>query len=72
MLCFITTCVTAYLSDKYRRRGVFLMFWSAIAMIGFIILLAVPISQPGVLYFAVFLAVMSVGPLIATCISWTG
>jgi hypothetical protein len=44
---------------------VFLMFWSLVCCIGYAILLAVPISKPGVQYFAVFITTMAVGPLIA-------
>jgi hypothetical protein len=71
VLCFCTTLATAFLSDKYKRRGFFLMFWSLVCCIGYAILLAVPISKPGVQYFAVFITTMAVGPLIATTISWT-
>ena len=83
VLSFITTIGTGFFSDRYKTRAFPLMFWwvtgmsraysrSAIACVGYIILLTVPISQPGVLYFAVFLTTAAVGPLIATTIAWTG
>lgn len=69
---FITTLGTAYLSDKYKRRGIFLMFWSAVCALGYILLMVLPRSVPGVHYFAVFIATAGAAPMIATTISWTG
>jgi phosphate/sulfate permease len=37
---------TAVLSDKYKRRAVFLMFWSALIAIAYILLLTIPIKYP--------------------------
>jgi sugar phosphate permease len=34
---FVTTMNTAYFSDKYARRGIFIIFWLIITIIGFII-----------------------------------
>jgi len=48
------------------------MFWSGLSSIGYIIFLTVPITKPGVLYFAVFLTVASIAPGIATTIAWVG
>ena len=45
---------------------------SFIACIGYIMLMTVPFSVPGVLYFAVFITAAAVGPLIGTTIAWTG
>lgn len=72
VLTFIATLGTAWLSDKWKKRGIFNLFWSVIAGIGYILLIAIPIQYPGPRYFAVFLTVMSTGPLIACTISWTG
>jgi hypothetical protein len=36
---------TAYFSDKTKRRGVFLMFWSIIGAIGYSMLLGIPIKN---------------------------
>jgi len=71
VLCFISTLTTAYFSDKYKRRGFFLMGWSVVICIGYAMLLGVPTTQPGVQYFAIFISTMAAGPLIATTISWT-
>ena len=72
VLCFIATLTTAYLSDKYKRRGFFLMGWSVVCVVGYSILISVsPKENPGVQYFALFLTVTSTGPLIACTISWT-
>ncbi|WVQ83828.1 hypothetical protein IAT38_005972 [Cryptococcus sp. DSM 104549] len=72
VLMFITTIGTAFASDKYKRRGFFLMGWSLVGAIGYLMLLTIPIRYPGALYFAVFVASAAVGPLIATTIAWTG
>ncbi|KAK8846631.1 hypothetical protein IAR55_005718 [Kwoniella newhampshirensis] len=71
VLMFFTTMTTAWLSDKYKRRGFFLMGWSLIGAIGYLMLLTIPIRYPGALYFAVFVSSSAVGPLIATTIAWT-
>lgn len=72
VVCFFTTIGTAVLSDKYKRRAPFLIFWSIICAIGYILLMAIPPSIPGAKYFAVFVATAGAGPMIATTISWTG
>lgn len=43
---FITTMSTAYLSDKTGRRAFFLMFWTVLAVVGYILFLTVPHSAP--------------------------
>ncbi|KAL7421740.1 hypothetical protein Q5752_003511 [Cryptotrichosporon argae] len=72
VLAFITTMTTAFLSDKYRRRGVFNIFWSCIAIAGYIMLVCIPIKHTAALYAAVFITTMSIAPLIGTTIAWTG
>ena len=64
VVTFITTLGTAWWSDRIKQRGIFLIFWGTICVIGYAILLAVDLSQPGVLYFAVFLTVSATGPMI--------
>ncbi|KAK4688579.1 MFS transporter, ACS family, pantothenate transporter, partial [Tremellales sp. Uapishka_1] len=71
VLAFITTMITAYLSDKTGKRGFFMMFWSAMAAIGYLLFLTVPFKNTGVLYFAVFLTTASIAPCIATTITWS-
>jgi MFS family permease len=65
---FITTMVTAYFSDRFARRAVFIIFWLIITIIGFIILIVV--EQLNVKYFAVFLTAGGISPCIATCITF--
>lgn len=48
------------------------MFWSAVATIGYVLLMVLPKSVPGVHYFALFIATAGAAPMIATTISWTG
>jgi MFS family permease len=65
---FVTTMTTAYLSDRYARRAVFILFWLTISITGFIILITVQDSN--VKYFAVFLTTGGISPCIATCITF--
>lgn len=48
------------------------MFWTFMAIIGYICFLTIPISKPGGLYFACFLTVGAIAPCIATVITWSG
>ncbi|KAJ9094655.1 hypothetical protein QFC19_007868 [Naganishia cerealis] len=68
VFAFITTMVTAYFSDKMGKRAVFLMFWSFMGVVGYILLITIPFSRPGALYFAVFLTIGSAAPCTATTI----
>lgn len=74
VLAFFTTMTTAYFSDKWVKRGFFNMFWSTLAVVGYLILLT---TSPkggavGAQYFAVWLTTMSIAPLISTTITWAG
>lgn len=72
-LAFITTMATAFLSDKLLKRGIFNMFWSVLAVVGYVILLCVnPTTHVGAAYFAVFLTTMAIAPMIANTITWCG
>ncbi|GHJ88189.1 hypothetical protein NliqN6_4591 [Naganishia liquefaciens] len=68
VFAFITTMTTAWLSDRTGKRAIFLIFWSFMAVIGYILLITIPLSRPGGLYFAVFLTIGSIAPCIATTI----
>ena len=59
---------TAYFSDRYARRAVFIVFWLLISIIGFIILIAA--EDLNVKYFAVFLCAGGISPCISTCITF--
>lgn len=67
-VAFITTMTTAFFSDRYARRAIFIIFWLIICIIGFIILIVVENSH--VKYFAVFLTTASISPCVATCITF--
>ncbi|CAF1075727.1 unnamed protein product [Adineta ricciae] len=67
-LAFITTMTTAYFSDKYAKRTIFMIFWVLISMIGFIILICV--ENTNVKYFAIFLTMGGNSPCVATCITF--
>jgi MFS family permease len=42
----VTTMTTAFLSDRWGKRGFFLMFWSTWAIVGYIILMTVSVTKP--------------------------
>jgi MFS family permease len=65
---FLTTMTTAYISDRYARRAIFILFWLIISIIGFIILIFV--QDLNVKYFAVFLTTGGISPCVATCITF--
>ncbi len=65
---FLTTMTTAYISDRYARRAIFILFWLIISIIGFIILITV--QDLNVKYFAVFLTTGGISPCVATCITF--
>jgi hypothetical protein len=65
---FVTTMVTAYYSDHTGKRAVFLMGWSLLGIVGYILLITIPLSRSGGLYFAVFLTIGSAAPCVATTI----
>jgi hypothetical protein len=46
VLCFCTTVATAFLSDRKKQRGIFLMFWSVFLCIGYAMLIAIPVKYP--------------------------
>jgi len=70
VLGFITTIVTALISDKLCVRGPFIIGWMTIVIVGYIIIIS-DVSA-AVKYFAVFLTVAGVSPCISTCITWIG
>jgi len=67
-VAFITTMITAYFSDRFARRAVFIIFWLIVCIIGFLILITVQNSHAK--YFAVFLTTASISPCVATCITF--
>jgi MFS family permease len=68
VFAFITTMITAYFSDKYARRSIFIIFWLLVSIIGFVILMTV--NTLGVKYFAVILTSGGMMPCVATCITF--
>lgn len=38
--------VTAVFSDRWGKRGFFLMFWSALAAIGYLLFITIPVQFP--------------------------
>ncbi|KAF2636168.1 MFS nicotinic acid transporter-like protein Tna1 [Massarina eburnea CBS 473.64] len=68
----ILTVGWAVLAEKYKRRALFTMITSTLAIIGYSILLGNenPTKKPGVSYVGVFLAAMGIYPSVALVLSW--
>lgn len=66
------TIVWAILSERYKRRALFIVTTSSVAIIGYIILLANkhPKARPGVSYFGTFLAAIGIYPSVALVLCW--
>lgn len=67
-VAFVLTLTVAVLSEKTRRRAPFIMGSSALACIGYIILLSQ--SMAGVSYFGTILAAGGIYPSVAIVLSW--
>ncbi|KAL1603886.1 hypothetical protein SLS60_005478 [Paraconiothyrium brasiliense] len=62
----------AVLAEKYKRRALFTITTTSLAIIGYIILLANkhPTQKPGVSYVGTFFAAMGIYPSVALVLSW--
>ncbi|KAG7093043.1 hypothetical protein E1B28_009337 [Marasmius oreades] len=64
----IVTCVVGYLSDRCRRRGIFIIGFFCLGAAGYIILI---LSKSAALsYFAVYLATCGIFPIVANNTAW--
>ncbi|CAF3000405.1 unnamed protein product [Rotaria sp. Silwood2] len=68
VFAFLTTMVTAYLSDKYARRSIFIIFWFTGSIVGYTILIAV--ENVIIKYLALILATGGLSPCISTSIAF--
>ena len=68
VFAFITTMITAYFSDRYARRAIFILFWITISIVGFIILIVV--EDLNVKYIGIVLTTGGISPCVATCITF--
>lgn len=68
----ILTVGWAVLAEKYKRRALFTITTSSLAIVGYIILLANknPAQRPGVSYAGTFFAAMGIYPSVALVLSW--
>jgi len=56
-LAFVATIICAILADRTRHRFPYCMLGICISIIGYIIIMANPLTKPGVSYFATFLMI---------------
>ncbi|CAI6277477.1 unnamed protein product [Periconia digitata] len=68
----ILTVGWAILAEKYKRRALFTLITSSLAIVGYIILLANkhPKQKPGISYLGTFFAAMGIYPSVALVLSW--
>ncbi|KAK3208593.1 hypothetical protein GRF29_77g1198002 [Pseudopithomyces chartarum] len=68
----ILTVGWAVLAEKYKRRALFTIATTSLAIVGYIILLANknPTQRPGLSYAGTFLAAMGIYPSVALVLSW--
>jgi hypothetical protein len=68
----IFTIFWAILSEKYKKRAVFIAITTTIAIIGYIILITNehPSKKPGVSYVGTFFAALGIYPSVALVLSW--
>ncbi|KAH3904717.1 hypothetical protein HBI56_215410 [Parastagonospora nodorum] len=66
------TIFWAILSERYKQRGLFIVTTSAVAIIGYIILLANtdPKARPGLSYAGTFFAAIGIYPSVALVLCW--
>ncbi|KAF1823303.1 MFS general substrate transporter [Dissoconium aciculare CBS 342.82] len=71
-LAFLTVLLVSYLSDRYARRGIFLLIAFTCAGIGYILLLALPPTggAVGPRYFATFLIAAGAIPCSPLVLAW--
>ncbi|KAL4931455.1 major facilitator superfamily domain-containing protein [Aspergillus undulatus] len=72
---YITAAVVAvfgaWLSDRYKKRSPFILFFMSLIAIGFVIVLASSDrGVPGVVYFGVFVAVVGIYPAFPGNVTW--
>ncbi|KAL3442334.1 major facilitator superfamily domain-containing protein [Aspergillus insuetus] len=72
---YITAAVVAvggaWLSDRYKKRSPFILFFMSLIAIGFVIVLAsTDRGVPGVVYFGVFVAVVGIYPAFPGNVTW--
>jgi MFS family permease len=68
----ILTVAWAVLAEKYKRRALFTLVTTSLAIIGYIILLTNenPTRKPGISYLGTFFAAMGIYPSVALVLSW--
>jgi predicted MFS family arabinose efflux permease len=72
-VAFITTIVSARLSDKYKTRSVFIIGHFSVAALGYIALMAIPHPKlPGLTYGMLFVVAIGLYPTIMGIVSWNG
>jgi len=67
-LAFLTVLVTCWLSDKFQRRGVFMLGWIVVGIAGYIMLIASP--SKNVEYGGTFLVAAGIFPCSPLVMGW--
>lgn len=67
--CF-ATILGGWLADRNKQRGVYMIFFCALSMIGFIMLLST--GKPQIQYLGTFFAAMGIYPNVPMGVAWNG
>ncbi|KAH9220811.1 major facilitator superfamily domain-containing protein [Leptodontidium sp. 2 PMI_412] len=67
--CIVTICA-GYFADKFKQRAIFMLGFSATAIVGWVMLISTTI--PGVQYTGTFLACAGIFPCVPLGVAWNG
>lgn len=66
----VTTITAGYVADKTKRRGIYMMIFCVVAILGFVLLIST--RNPHVQYFGTFLVVSGIYPNVPMGVAWNG
>jgi len=64
------TILGGWLADRSKQRGIYMIFFCALSIVGFIMLIST--QKPGVQYLGTFLAAMGIYPNVPMGVAWNG
>lgn len=71
---YVVACIftigAGYVADKMKQRGIFMLGFELIAIIGFVMLLSS--DKPGIQYTGTFFAASGIYPLVPMGVAWNG
>ena len=68
MVGFFTVLIATYLSDKYKRRGIFMLIGASLSIVGYIMLIST--ARPLIQYGGTFLVAAGIFPAGVIVLGW--